>query len=171
MPNDRMPSTGPVSIYTLNCKDLYGNPMDLSRFKGQSLLIVNTASLCGFSVQFKGLEDIWKKNKDKGLVVLGVPSGDFGKQELGNNTDIVTMCSVKFGITFPLLAKTHVKGPEAHPLFQWIAREGGFWARPRWNFYKYLISPDGQLKSWFSSFTPPEASRFNRAVTQITART
>lgn len=159
-----------MSIYDLDCTDLHGNPISLDHFRGHPLLIVNTASLCGFSTQFKGLEDVWKNNKDKGLVVLGVPSGDFGQQEVGSNVDIVMMCSTKFGITFPVLAKTHVKGPQAHPLFQWIAKEGGFMAKPRWNFYKYLIGTDGTLKNWFTSFTSPGAPRFTRAVAELTAR-
>jgi glutathione peroxidase len=164
-----MPNDSASSIYDLDCTDLHGHPVSMNSFRGHPILIVNTASLCGFSVQFKGLEDVWNENKDKGLVVLGVPTGDFGRQELGSNAEIVTMCSTKFGITFPLLAKTQVHGKGAHPLFQWLAEEGGFLARPRWNFYKYFISADGRLQNWFSTLTPPTSPRFARAVTELTA--
>lgn len=160
----------PNSIYAFDCIDLYGKSIPLSVYKGRPILVVNTASLCGFSPQFKGLEEIWQKNQDKGLVVLGVPSGDFGKQELGSNAAIVTMCSTKFRVSFPLLAKTHVRGSDAHPLFQWLSKESGFLGRPRWNFYKYLIGRDGKLKNWFCSFTAPETPRFTKAVNDLTAK-
>jgi glutathione peroxidase len=159
----------PTSAYDIECTDYQGQPLPLRQFAGKPLLIVNTASLCGFSPQFKGLEKIWQNNRDKGLVVLGVPSNDFGQQEPGNSTEIVSLCTTKFGVTFPLLAKTPVKGNAAHPLFQWLAQEGGFFARPRWNFYKYIVSRDGHLQNWYSSLTTPEASRFKAAITEAIA--
>ncbi|MDP9128481.1 MAG: glutathione peroxidase [Pseudomonadota bacterium] len=158
-----------MSVFDLDSVDIHGNPSPLGRFRGQPMLVVNTASLCGFSSQFKGLEAIWQNNKDKGLIVLAVPSNDFGHQEPGNNAVIVGLCTRKFGITFPVLAKSPVTGPKAHPLFKWLSEEGGFLARPRWNFYKYLIAPDGQLKHWFSPLTSPDAPRFQRAIKGLMA--
>ena len=155
----------PASIYDIVCSDWHGNPVPLSQFKGQPMLIVNTASLCSFSPQLKGLEKIWQAYQNKDLILLGVPSNDFGRQEPGNSAEIVSACSLKFGVTFPLLAKTVVKGANAHPLFQWISAEGGFLARPRWNFYKYIINRDGHLHEWFSPLTAPETKRFQEAIT------
>ena len=131
------------------------------------MLIVNTASLCGFSAQFAGLEALWQRHKDEGLVVLGVPSNDFGQQEPGDSVQIVSLCMAKFAITFPMLAKTPVRGPDAHPLFQWLAEEGGFVAKPRWNFYKYVIGRDGHLKKWFSSFADPGRPGFEKALKEM----
>jgi glutathione peroxidase len=161
-----MPDNRLSSAYDLECVDVYGNPFPLRQFAGRPVLIVNTASLCGFSSQFRGLENIWQRYKDRGLMVLGVPSNDFGRQEPGNSTEIVSLCTSKFGITFPLTAKAHVKGDGANPLFQWIAEEGGFLARPRWNFYKYIIGRDGHLQDWFCTLTSPDATRFNDAVSK-----
>ena len=156
-----------MPVYDIDCTDLSGKPLPLKQFAGKPLLIVNTASLCGFSSQFRGLEQIWQDHKNTGLTVIGVPSNDFGHQEPGQSRALATLCLEKFGVTFPLLEKTPVKGAEAHPLFRWLANEGGFWARPRWNFYKYLISREGRLKAWYSSLTAPETNRFQKAVTGL----
>jgi glutathione peroxidase len=155
------------AIYDIDCVDLMGKPLPLRHFSGQPMLIVNTASLCGFSSQFAGLESLWQSNKDKGLIVLGVPSNDFGRQEPGHSAQIMSLCTVKFGVTFPMAEKTPVSGPEAHPLFQWLAQEGGLLSRPRWNFYKYIIGRDGHLKDWFSTLTHPARHRFERALTEV----
>jgi len=153
-----------ICAYDIDCVDLAGKPLPLRQFSGQPLLIINTASLCGFSPQFRELEDIWQKNKSKGLVVLGVPSNEFGHQEPGSSSQIMSLCTTKFGISFPLLAKTLVRGADAHPLFQFLRQEGGFLAKPHWNFYKYIIGRDGHLKSWFSSLTSPNTTCFRQAV-------
>jgi glutathione peroxidase len=155
-----------ASVCDFECVDTRGDPFPLNQFAGQPFLIVNTASLCSFSSQFKGLENIWQRYKDKGLIVLGMPSNDFGRQEPGNSAEIVSLCTTKFGVTFPILAKSHIAGEKAHPLFQWIAQEGGFFARPRWNFYKYIIGRDGHLQEWFSSLTSPNTMRFNAAISK-----
>src|SRR5690606_32681016 len=131
--------------YDFDFRSLKGKPLPLAGFAGRPLLIVNTASKCGFTPQYKELEAIWRKYQDEGLVVLGVPSNDFANQEPGGAAEIVTFCETNFGVDFPLTEKVAVKGPAAHPLFQWLAREGGFLSRPRWNFYKYVIGKDGKL--------------------------
>jgi glutathione peroxidase len=165
-----MTDNRPSSIYDIDCVDLTGKPLPLRQFAGQPLLIANTASFCGFSKQLADMESLWQRDKNKGLVVLGVPSNDFGQQEPGDSAGIISVCSVKFRVTFPLLAKTPVSGEQAHPLFKWLAHEGSFLSKPRWNFYKYIIGRDGHLKEWFSPFTSPTQPRVARVLTEVLAR-
>ena len=145
-------------------KTIDGEHLPLSSFAGQAILIVNTASFCGFTKQYSALQDLWQRYQDRGLVVLGVPSDDFGGQEPGTESEIRTFCEVNFKINFPLTEKTKVKGPVAHPFYKWAATELGLIAKPRWNFHKYLVAPDGHLSNWFSSPTSPISSRVIRAV-------
>ncbi|TAL04924.1 MAG: glutathione peroxidase [Rhodospirillaceae bacterium] len=147
--------------------DLQGRPFPLGQFSGRPMVVVNTASKCGFTPQYAGLEALWRSRRDHGLVVLGVPCNDFGGQEPGDASTIAAFCDRTYGVDFPLTAKVHVRGPETHPLFQWLAQEGGYFSRPRWNFYKYLIGRDGCLHDWFGSITPPGAGRFVKAVEKI----
>jgi len=155
------------SIYEIDCTELSGKSLPLRQYEGRPMLIVNTASLCGYSSQFESLESIWRSNRDKGLVVIGVPSNDFGRQEPGDSSQIISLCTVKFGVTFPLLAKTSVSGPHAHPLFQWLEQEGGFLSKPRWNFYKYIVGRDGRLKKWFLPMTSPGRGRVEHALRDV----
>jgi glutathione peroxidase len=134
-----------------------GEPLPLSQFQGRTVLVVNTASECGFTPQYRGLQALHRKYRDHGLTVLGVPSNDFGAQEPGADAEIEAFCSANFGIDFLLTSKVAVSGDEAHPFFRWAAQEMGPLAQPRWNFHKYLIAPDGRLVDWFSSATEPEA--------------
>jgi glutathione peroxidase len=146
---------------------LDGTPLPLSRFQGRPMLIVNTASQCGFTPQYQALEALWRATRDRGLVVLGVPCNDFGAQEPGSAADIRSFCETRYGVDFPLTAKVHVTGADAHPLFRWLAARGGFLSRPRWNFYKYLIDRDGALAGWFAAPTAPDSARFRRAVDRL----
>jgi glutathione peroxidase len=155
------------SAYAFTFKSLEGKPMPLSDFAGKPLVIVNTASKCGFTPQYEGLEALWKANREKGLIVVGVPSNDFGGQEPGSAAEIQSFCQVRFGVDFPLTEKVHVKGPQAHPLFQWLAAKAGFWGKPKWNFYKYLIGSDGRFVDWYSSATAPGSAKFTRAVDKL----
>lgn len=157
------------SAFDFDFQSLKGQPMPLSAFAGQPVIIVNTASKCGFTPQYKGLEEVWQQHKAKGLVVLGVPSNDFGGQEPGDSMEISQFCEINFGVDFPLTEKVHVKGSDAHPLFEWIGRQGGMLAKPRWNFYKYFIGRDGTLKTWFSSVTTPDSAKFQSAVKKLIA--
>lgn len=159
------------TAFDFTLKKLTGGDLKLSGYAGKPLLIVNTASKCGFTPQYAGLEEIWKAHKKDGLIVLGVPSNDFANQEPGSEKDIAQFCETNYGVDFPMAAKEHVAGSRAHPLFKFLAGEGGFMAAPRWNFYKYLVGRDGHLKTWFSSFTNPASLRFKRAVAQIVAKT
>jgi glutathione peroxidase len=157
----------PDSAHAFTFISLEGKPLPLQDFAGHPIVVVNTASKCGFTPQYKGLEELWKAKRDKGLIVLGVPSNDFGNQEPGSAEEIKGFCEVRYGVDFPLTQKVHVTGAEAHPLFKWIAAKGGFLAKPHWNFYKYLIGPDGKLVDWYSSITAPGSARFTKAVDKL----
>jgi len=143
-----------------------GAPLPLETFKGKVVLLVNTASRCGFTHQYADLQSVWERYRGRGLVVLGVPSNDFGGQEPGSESDIKEFCEVNFNVDFPMTSKVHVKGEAAHPFYRWAADELGFAAEPRWNFHKYLIAPDGRLVDWFATTTPPNAERVVRAIEQ-----
>lgn len=158
------------SAYDFGFNALADGALDLGGWRGRPLLIVNTASRCGFTPQYKGLQSVWRKYRDDGLMVIGVPSNDFGGQEPGEPMEIMDFCEKNFGVDFPLTEKSHVKGADAHPLFQWLAMEGGFFSRPRWNFYKYLIGRDGRLKDWYSSLTAPDAPKFDTAIRNLLSR-
>ena len=149
---------------------LDGTPMPLSAYKGKALLIVNTASLCGFTPQYGGLQALTEKYGARGLVVIGVPSSDFGNQEPGAATDIKKFTSEKFHITFPLTAKEHVTGQGAHPFYGYIRRKLGVFAAPKWNFYKYLVAPDGRVVAWFSSKVTPESPEMAAAIEAVLPR-
>ena len=154
--------------YTLPALD--SGTLDLSAWEGRPLLIANTASRCGFTPHYAGLQRVWAEYRNRGLVVIGVPSNDFGRQEPGSEAEIGAFCQKNYGVTFPMAAKLHVTGAEAHPLFRFLGEQGGLLARPRWNFYKYLIGPDGRLASWFSSLTRPESGRVRAAVERTLGR-
>lgn len=141
--------------------------MPLSAWRGKPLVIVNTASACALTPQFAGLEALWREFRDQGLVVIGVPSNDFGDQEPHDAEGIAAFCSRNYGVDFPMAGRRHVRGRDADPLFRWLAQEGGLFARPLWNFHKYLVARDGRLAGWFSSLTPPEAGRFRRGVRRL----
>lgn len=144
-----------------------GRPLAISNFQGRPVLLVNTASQCGFTPQYAGLEALWQAQKDKGLVVLGVPSNDFGGQEPGSETEIVQFCTARFGVTFPLTRKERVIGPDAHPLYRWIAAELGEGGAPRWNFHKYLIAGDGTIAGAFPSRVSPEDRDLAQAIAAL----
>ena len=147
-----------ISAWSFSFIAIDGQPLPLSRFQGRAVLVVNTASQCGFTPQYQGLQSLYRKYRDRGLTVLGVPSNDFGGQEPGDAAEIRHFCASRYGIDFPLTDKVRVAGDEAHPFFLWAAKEMGPLAQPRWNFHKYLIAPDGRLVDWFSSATEPEAT-------------
>lgn len=156
-----------TSAYDFAFESLKGEPLPLAQFTGRPMLIVNTASKCGFTPQYAGLEALWQRHKDAGLVVLGVPSNDFAGQEPGGSEEIASFCAINYGVDFPMTAKVHVRGREAHPLFRWLAAEGGLLAGPKWNFYKYAVGREGKLKTWFSSLTRPDSQRLERAVQAV----
>ena len=130
-------------------------PQSLCQYRGQVILVVNTASYCGFTSQYKGLEEMYAKYKDQGLVVLGFPSNDFGQQEPDSSQKIADFCANTFGVKFPMFAKSSVKGPQANPLFAELAKLSG--TTPKWNFYKYLIARDGRTVKSYNSLTAPDS--------------
>jgi glutathione peroxidase len=159
-----------TSAYDFSFQTLQSKNFALKDLAGRPLVIVNTASKCGFTPQYKGLEALWRASKEDGLMVIGVPSNDFGKQEPGSHEEIASFCELNYGVDFPMMAKVHVKGPQAHPFFKWAGAEGGFLAKPKWNFFKYLIGKDGQLTEWFSSLTSPDSTKFKSAVAKMLAQ-
>jgi len=134
-----------------------GKPMPLDQYRGKVLLVVNTASECGYTPQYEGLQRLWEKYRDRGLVVIGVPSNDFGGQEPGNEAQIAGFCKGQYGVTFPLTEKYPVKGKDAHPFYKWALGIATQKNSPMWNFHKYLISRDGHLAAWFPTATSPDA--------------
>lgn len=141
-----------------------GEPLPLADYKGKVLLIVNTASKCGFTGQYEGLENLYEKYKDQGLVIIGVPSNDFGGQEPGTDQQIAEFCEVNYGVTFPMASKEKVSGDEAHPFYAWAKNVLGFGTAPKWNFHKYLVNREGKLIDYFNSTTSPDATRLVEAI-------
>ena len=147
-----------TTVYDFEALQINGKPVRLSEFKGLALLIVNTASACGFTPQFAGLEVLHETYAQKGLVVLGFPCNQFGAQDKGSNDEIAGFCQVNYGVTFPMLAKIDVNGEQAHPLYQWLASEApGLLGTKaiKWNFTKFLVGKDGAvLKRYAPTDTP-----------------
>jgi glutathione peroxidase len=152
------------NAYRFDFVAIDGQPMPLKRFSGQVILVVNTASRCGFTRQYGDLQEVWDRFRDRGLLVLGVPSNDFGGQEPGSESEIKHFCTASFNVSFPMTAKVHVRGPDAHPFYRWAAKHLGPGSSPRWNFHKYLISSDGRLVQWFSTPTSPTSRNVLRAI-------
>ena len=153
-----------MNAYDYSFTSIDGKPMPLSQFKGKPILIVNTASKCGLTPQYAGLETLEKTYGPKGLVLIGVPSNDFGGQEPGIEAEIKTFCDTKYGVTFSMTRKEKVVGGAAHPFYQWAAETLGKDNVPKWNFHKYLIAPDGALAAAFGSRTEPAANEIKSAI-------
>ena len=152
-----------VTAYAFTFKGLDGAEILLSSYAGHPILVVNTASLCGYTPQYRGLQALWIRYRDKGLMVLGVPSNDFGGQEPGGAVDIGKTAHDEYHVPFPITEKAVVKGAGAHPFYRWAAVERPLDA-PRWNFHKYLIGRDGQLKAGFTSAVEPDDPRLIAAI-------
>ena len=153
-----------TNAHAFSFTSIEGKPLSMAGFKGKPVLVVNTASECGLTPQYKGLEATWKEYKSKGLVVLGVPSNDFGAQEPGSEAEIKSFCEMRYGVDFPLTSKEHVTGAAAHPLYKWIAGQVGEAGTPRWNFHKYLIGKNGEIAGVFGSRTEPSAAEVKEAI-------
>ena len=147
-----------TSFYDFNALDLKGNTVDMSSFKGKTVLVVNTATKCGLAPQFDGLEQLYQKHKDEGLVVLGFPSNQFANQEPGDAKSIEEGCRINYGVTFPIFSKIDVNGASAHPLFKYLKKQlsGWFGGRIKWNFTKFLVDEHGKPVKRFSPTTKPE---------------
>ena len=152
------------TAYDFSFETLDGKPLPLADFKGKEIMVVNTASQCGFTPQYKGLEELYEKYKDKGLVIIGVPSNDFGEQEPGSAQEIKKFCQLNYGVTFPMASKQEVSGDKAHPFYKWAYDVLGFGTGPKWNFHKYLIDSNGKLVDYFNSTTAPDSEKLVSAV-------
>ncbi len=147
------------SIHDFEAMSIDGKPVSLAQFKGKPMLIVNTASACGFTPQFGGLEKLHKTYGDRGLVVLGFPCNQFGSQDPGSNDDIASFCQLNFGVTFPMMEKINVNGGDAHPLYQWLTAEapGLLGSKAiKWNFTKFLVGKDGRVIKRYAPQDAPE---------------
>lgn len=138
--------------------------MPLAQWQGKVLLVVNTASFCGYTHQYEGLQALWERYRDKGLVVIGVPSNDFGAQEPKSEAEIQGFCKGAFGVTFPLTTKEVVKGGRAHAFYRWAHDGLGAASAPRWNFHKYLVGRDGRLIAGYGSAVEPLSAELTRAI-------
>jgi glutathione peroxidase len=159
-----------ITAYAFSFGGLVGGNIRLADYAGHPILIVNTASLCGFTPQYAGLQELWTEFGARGLMIVGVPSNDFGGQEPGGATEIAETAQHQYGVTFPISAKTVVKGPNAHPFYKWAAE-----ARPkdvpRWNFHKYLIGRDGYIAEVFPESVEPADTRVKTAIARALADT
>jgi glutathione peroxidase len=157
------------SAHDFSFRGIDGGTLPLSGFRGKTLLVVNVASRCGLTPQYAALEKLWTARRGDGLVVLGVPANDFGAQEPGTEEEIRTFCDLNYHVDFPMAAKEHVIGPEAHPLYKWVAAEIGEDAAPKWNFHKYLFNRDGSIAGTFGSRMAPDDEEMARAIDKALA--
>jgi glutathione peroxidase len=155
------------SIYDFTVNDIDGNPVKLEQYKGKTVLIVNVASKCGNTPQYEGLQDLYKKYGDKGLVILGFPANNFGGQEPGTNEEIKDFCTTNYGVTFPMFSKISVKGEDIHPLYKYLTSaetDPEFAGDITWNFNKFLINPSGKIVARFDSKDKPESEKVVKAI-------
>jgi glutathione peroxidase len=157
-----------ITAYGFSFPALAGGDIKLADFAGHPFLVVNTASQCGYTPQYTGLQELWTEFHDRGLMMVGVPSNDFGGQEPGDATEIAQTAQHQYGVTFPIAAKTVVKGAKAHPFYKWVA-EGRPGDVPRWNFHKYLIGRDGYVADSFSEAVEPTDTRIKTALARALA--
>ena len=151
-------------VYDFKFNDLDGSTLNLSEYKGKVIVAINVASQCGFTKQYDDMQKIWERYQSRGVVILGIPSNDFGNQEPGDSKDIKNFCEAKFGISFPMTEKVSVKGENAHPFYKWAEKNFGKSAIPKWNFHKIIIGRDGKIMDTFVSITNPSSRRFITAI-------
>jgi glutathione peroxidase len=151
-------------FFDLSIKNIDNEIMNLSKFKGKTVLLVNVASNCGFTKQYTGLQTLYEKYKKKDFIVLGVPSNQFGGQEPGSNNEIKNFCETNFNITFPITNKVDVKGDNAHSLYKWAKENHGSSTVPKWNFHKILINKEGKIQDTFNSFIAPLSDKIIKQI-------
>ena len=155
-------ATMPASFYAMSTTKLSGEPVDLKQYEGKVALVVNTASKCGFTPQYKGLQALYSELNPRGFVILGFPSNDFGGQEPGTAEEIKQFCELNYKVTFPMFSKVVTKaGPDQSPIYSWLGQTGNL---PKWNFSKYLIGKDGKVVAFFPSNVTPESSELRQAI-------
>ena len=153
-------------FYDFKINSISGDQIDLKDFKGKPILIVNTASYCGFTKQYNDMQELWEKYRDRGLIVLGVPSNSFN-QEKSDNSDVKEFCEVNFNINFPLTEITDVKGDNAHEIYKWAKANYGKSAVPKWNFYKILINKEGKIEDTYASLTSPTSNKITKKIENL----
>ena len=154
-------------FFDFNIKNIDGKVIDFSKYKNKTILLVNVASKCGFTKQYSGLQELYKKYEEKGFVVIGIPSNQFGGQEPGSDKEIKEFCETNFNITFPITEKVDVKGENSHPIFTWAKNNYGKSAIPKWNFHKIIIDKEGKIAETFTSLTNPSSKKFIKALEKL----
>ena len=153
-------------FYDFKINSISGDIIDLNDFKGKPVLVVNTASYCGFTKQYDDMQELWERYKDKGLIVLGIPSNSFN-QEKKANSEVKKFCEVNFNINFPLTEITDVKGDKAHEIYKWAKENHGKSAIPKWNFYKILINKEGKIEDTYASLTNPTSKKITKKIESL----
>ena len=153
-------------FYDFKINSITGEQIDLKDFKGKPILIVNTASYCGFTKQYNDMQELWEKYRERGLIVLGIPSNSFN-QEKNNNSAVKEFCEVNFNINFPLTEITDVKGDNAHEIYKWAKENYGKSAVPKWNFYKILINKEGKIEDTYASLTSPTSKKITKKIESL----
>ena len=154
-------------FFDFSIKNINEEIINLSIYKNKTILLVNVASNCGFTKQYSELQELYEKYKDKGLLVLGIPSNQFGSQEPGSNKEIKDFCETNFSVTFPMTSKFDVRGENAHPVYLWAKKNHGKTAVPKWNFHKILINKNGKIEQTYASFTKPLSKKIITRIEEI----
>ena len=154
-------------IYDFEIESITGDKINFLKYKNKAILLVNVASNCGFTKQYKDLQKLWDKYKDNGLIVIGFPSNQFGNQEPGSNNEIKNFCEVNFNINFPMTTKIDVKGENINPIYKWAFENHGKKAVPKWNFYKILINKEGKIEQTYSSIVNPMSKKITNDIEKI----
>lgn len=157
-------AAGPAVAFDHEFDAIEGGKLPLAQWRGKALLVVNTASFCGFTPQYEGLQALWERYEKMGLIVIGVPSNDFGEQEPKAESEILGFCKGAYNVTFPLTTKQVVKGAQAHPFYRWAQEALGAGNAPRWNFHKYLVGRDGKLIAGYGSGVEPLSPELTKAI-------
>ena len=160
-------NAGATEVFDLPLKTIDGEVATLAPFRGKALLIVNTASKCGYTKQFDGLQKLYAKYQDRGLVVLGFPSNDFWRQDPGTDAEIKSFCTTKFGVKFPMYAKGPVKGADKQPLFKYLVEHATPGGEVGWNFEKFVVAPDGRVTARFGSSVAPDDTKLTAAIEKV----
>ena len=158
------PRAEPAAAFDHEFEAIEGGKLPLAQWRGKALLVVNTASFCGFTPQYEGLQALWERYQEKGLVVIGVPSNDFGGQEPKAESEILSFCKGAYNVTFPLTTKQVVKGQQAHPFYRWAREALGAANAPNWNFHKYLVGRDGKLIAGYGSRVEPLSPEMTKPI-------
>ena len=165
--NTKVNSMENMNFYDFKLESITGEIINFSDYKGKTILLVNVASNCGFTKQYSDLQNLWEQYKERNLIVLGIPSNQFGSQEPGTNAEIKDFCETNFNINFPMTSKYNVKGEDAHEIYKWAKDSFGKAAIPKWNFHKILINKNGQIQDTYASFTNPMSKKIINQLEKI----